>query len=132
MDSQQGVGGAGGQCLQALRLQGPGPAPPPTPQQRAFGPCFLAVMGVWCLALALICISLITNRGSPGGAGVKNPLATQEMGVQPLGWEGPLEKGWQPTPLFTSQVFLPGESTDGGGWRAVVHGVAEESGTLSD
>ena len=28
----------------------------------------------------------------------------QETWVQSLGWEDPLEKGWQPTP-----VFLPGE-----------------------
>ena len=29
----------------------------------------------------------------------------QEMQVQTLGWENPLEEAWQPTP-----VFLPGES----------------------
>ena len=36
---------------------------------------------------------------------VKNLPAMQETQVQSLGWEDPLEKGWQPTP-----VFLPGES----------------------
>ena len=39
---------------------------------------------------------------------VKNPPAMQvmqEMQVQTLGWENPLEEAWQPTP-----VFLPGES----------------------
>ena len=39
---------------------------------------------------------------------VKNPPAMQEMSetpVQFLGREGPLEGGWQPTP-----VFLPEES----------------------
>ena len=30
---------------------------------------------------------------------------TEEMRVQSLGWEGPLEESWQPAP-----VFLPGES----------------------
>ena len=36
---------------------------------------------------------------------VKNLLAMQEIRVQCLGREDPLEKGMQPTP-----VFLPGES----------------------
>ena len=36
---------------------------------------------------------------------VKNLPAMQETQVQYLGWEDPLEKGIQPTPLF-----LPGES----------------------
>ena len=31
--------------------------------------------------------------------------AKQETWVQSLGWEDPLERAWQPTP-----VFLPGES----------------------
>ena len=35
---------------------------------------------------------------------VKNLPAMQETWVQSLGWEDPLEKKWQPTP-----VFLPGE-----------------------
>ena len=36
---------------------------------------------------------------------VKNPPAMQETWVQSLGREDPLEKEWQPTP-----VFIPGES----------------------
>ena len=36
---------------------------------------------------------------------VKNLPSMQEMPVQSLGWEGPLEGKWQPT-----AVFLPGES----------------------
>ena len=36
---------------------------------------------------------------------VKNLPAMQETQVQSLGWEDPLEKEWQPTP-----VLLPGES----------------------
>ena len=35
---------------------------------------------------------------------VKNPPATREAWVQPLGWEDPLEKGKATTP-----VFWPGE-----------------------
>ena len=34
--------------------------------------------------------------------------------VQSLGWEDPLEKKWQPTP-----VFLPGDPMDRGAWRAI-------------
>ena len=47
-------------------------------------------------------------RGFPVGSAVKNLPAMrepQEMCVQSLGQEEPLEKAWQPTP-----VFLPGES----------------------
>ena len=36
---------------------------------------------------------------------VKNLHAMQETQVRSLGWEDPLERAWQPTP-----VFLPGES----------------------
>ena len=36
---------------------------------------------------------------------VKNPPAMQETWVQSLGWEDPLKKAWQPTP-----VILPGDS----------------------
>ena len=43
--------------------------------------------------------------GFPRGSVVKNPPAVQETQVQSLGWEDPLEKGGQPTP-----VFVPGES----------------------
>ena len=43
--------------------------------------------------------------GFPGGSVVKNAPAMQKMQVQSLGWEDPLEKEWQPTP-----VSLPGES----------------------
>ena len=43
---------------------------------------------------------------------VKNLPAMQEIQVQSLGWEDPLEKKWQPTP-----VSLPGKSH---GWRSLV------------
>ena len=47
-------------------------------------------------------------RASAMAQQVKNPPAmkeTQEMWVRSLGWEEPLERAWQSTP-----VFLPGES----------------------
>ena len=43
--------------------------------------------------------------GFPGGSTVKNLSAMQEMQVRALGQEDPLEKEWQPTP-----VFLTGKS----------------------
>ena len=36
---------------------------------------------------------------------VKNPPAMKDAQIQSLGWEDPLEKPWQSTP-----VFLPAES----------------------
>ena len=51
---------------------------------------------IWNLSLCL---------GFPGGSPVKNLPAMQETWVPSLGWEAPLGRGWQPTP-----VFLPGES----------------------
>ena len=41
---------------------------------------------------------------------VKNLPALQETQVPSVGWEDPLEKGWQPTPL------LPREFMDRGDW----------------
>ena len=46
---------------------------------------------------------------------------TQEVWVQSLGWEDPLEEQMQPTPLF-----LPGESHGQGSLGATVHGVYKE------
>ena len=43
----------------------------------------------------------------------------QEMRIQFLGWEDPLDKGNGATP-----VFLPNKSLDRGAWQATVHGVA--------
>ena len=51
-------------------------------------------------------------RASLGAQMVKNLPAVQESRVQSLSWEDPLEKEWQPTP-----VFLPGKSY---GWRSLV------------
>ena len=43
---------------------------------------------------------------------VKRLLTMQETRVRSLGWEDPLKRKWQSTP-----VFLPGKSH---GWRSVV------------
>ena len=51
----------------------------------------------------------------------------QEMWVQSLGWEDPLEKE-----MATTQVFLPGKSMGSGAWRATVHGVAKSRAWLSN
>ena len=48
-------------------------------------------------------------------------LLMLEMRVRSLGQEHPLEWEWQPIP-----VFLLGDTTDKGAWRASVHRVAKE------
>ena len=48
----------------------------------------------------------------------------QETWVQSSGQEDPLEKEWQPTP-----VFLLENSIDRGAWRATVQAVAESDMT---
>ena len=50
---------------------------------------------------------------------VRNLPAVQEMGIQSLGQEGPLE---EETTLHSN--FLLDNSMDRGAWRAAVHGVA--------
>ena len=54
----------------------------------------------------LVDLSILTLiLGFLRGSVVRNPPATQETQVWSLGWEEPLERTWQPTP-----VFLPGKS----------------------
>ena len=56
---------------------------------------------------------------------VKNLLAKQEMWVQSLSWEDPLEKE-----MATHSSILAWEIPWGeGAWQATVHGVAKESDT---
>ena len=61
---------------------------------------------------------------------VKNPPAvseTQEMQVQSLSQEDPLEKEtWQPL-----QYFCLENPTDSGAWQAIVHRVAKSQTRLS-
>ena len=63
-------------------------------------------------------------RASPVAQRLKHLPAMWENWVRSLGWEDPLEKEWQPTP-----VFLAGESH---GRRSLVHGVAKSRTRLSD
>ena len=55
---------------------------------------------------------------------VKNLPGNQEMQVQSLGQEDPLEEE-----MATHSSILAWETLDRGAWWAVVHGVAEESDT---
>ena len=52
---------------------------------------------------------------------VKNLLAVWDTQVQSLGQEDPLEKGWQPTP-----VFLPENPMDRGAWQVAELDTAEQ------
>ena len=56
---------------------------------------------------------------------VKNLLGNQEMQVQFLGQEDPLEEE-----MATHSSILAWETLDRGAWWAVVHRVAEESDTI--
>ena len=58
---------------------------------------------------------------------VKNLPAVQETQIQSLGWEDPLEREWQPVP-----VFLLGESHGQKSLAGTVHGVAKSQTQLSD
>ena len=51
---------------------------------------------------------------------VKNLPAMQETQVQSLGWEDPLEKEWQPTPVLLPEEFYGQRSLVGS-----VYGVAK-------
>ena len=59
--------------------------------------------------------------GFPGGSVVENSPAKQEMLVQSLGQEDPLEAGMA---THSSILFL-GNLMDRGGWWVTVHGVSK-------
>ena len=63
----------------------------------------------------------IADVGFSGGLVVKNLLAKQEMQVESLGWEDPLEKEMA-TPL---QYYFLGNLIDRRVSWAIVHGVTE-------
>ena len=56
--------------------------------------------------------------GFPSGSAVKIPPAIVGDWVRSLGWEEPLEEGWQPSPVF----FLE-NPTLSRAWRATVHSI---------
>ena len=58
----------------------------------------------------------------------KNLPAMQEIWVQSLGWEDPLEEG-----ITThSNILAQRIPTDRGAWQATVHGVAKSQTKLSN
>ena len=62
------------------------------------------------MCIIYVCVGVCERGREVGGASlvvqmVKNPPAGQETWILSLGWEDPLKRAWQPTP-----VFLPGES----------------------
>ena len=59
---------------------------------------------------------------------IKNPPATQDTWVQPLGWEDPLEKGM----AAHSSILAWRIPVDRGAWRATAHGIAKSRTRLSD
>ena len=66
--------------------------------------------GAW--KAEVVCSLPLWSRTSLVAQMVKRLPAMQETWIRSLGWEAPLEKKWQPTP-----VFLPGEFH---GWRSLV------------
>ena len=58
---------------------------------------------------------------------VQNLPTMQETWLQSQGWEDPLRRKWQPTP-----VLLPEKSMDRGTWRPIVHGVTKSQTWLSE
>ena len=59
---------------------------------------------------------------------VKNPSAMQEIRVQSLGWEDPLEEGM----ATHSSILAWRIPMDRGAWRATVHGIAKSWTQLSN
>ena len=66
--------------------------------------------------------------GFPGGSVVKNLPAIQEIQVQSLGWEDPLEEEM----ATHSSILAWKNPMDRGAWWATVYGVAKSQTQLSD
>ena len=69
--------------------------------------------------------------GFPGGSVIMNQCAMQElqeMQVQSLGWEDPLEEGME----IHSSILAWRIPMDRGAWRSTVHGVAKSWTQLSN
>ena len=64
--------------------------------------------------------------GFPGGIVIKNPPAKQEMQVQSLAWEDPLEKEM----ATHSSILAWRIPWTRGAWQVTVHGIAKESDTI--
>ena len=59
---------------------------------------------------------------------VKNPPATRDTWVRSLGWEDPLEEGM----ATYSSILAWRIPTQGGAWRATVHGISKSGTQMSD
>ena len=68
-------------------------------------------------------LALYRKRASLVAQTVKCLLALREKPAPPLGWKDPLERKWQPTPVFLPEK--PHRQRDRGAWQATVHGVAK-------
>ena len=68
-------------------------------------------------------IPLVNNMGFSGGSEVRNLPAIQEMWVQSLGQEDPLEEGM----ATHSSILAWKNPIDSRTWQATVHGVTRES-----
>ena len=64
--------------------------------------------------------------GFLGGIVIKNPPAKQEMQVQSLAWEDPLEKEM----ATHSSILAWRIPWTRGAWQVTVHGIAKESDTI--
>ena len=62
----------------------------------------------------------------PSGSAVKNLPALQEIQIQPLGQEDPLEKE-----TASHSSFLPESPRDRGAWQATVRGITKSRTRLS-
>ena len=69
----------------------------------------------------------MTSMGFPGGSVVKNPPSMQEMRVQSLGREDPLEGGRNGNPL---QYSCLGNPMDRRAWWAIASGGHKELGHI--
>ena len=76
----------------------------------------------------MLLIVLFKNGGFPGGSVVKNLPAKQEMWVQSLSLEDPLEKEM----TTHSSILARGNPMDRGAWQAAVSGVTKSQTWISN
>ena len=74
------------------------------------------------------CSKFSCNEGFLVAQMVKNPPATRDTWVRSLGWEDPLEEGM----ATYSSILAWRIPTQGGAWRATVHGISKSGTQMSD
>jgi len=78
-------------------------------------------------------IKQYTTLAFPGDSVVKSLPAMQEMRVGSLGWEDPLEKEWQPTPVFLPEKTHGQRSLTGNSpWGCKRHDLATNNNIKKD